>query len=148
MDEKTPIYTLYEILETVCINDENIKAVTKGDITRIDLAHHSIFELAHIQINDIDITTDLTVNRVMYSNITIFLMDKLYIAKDSKNNEIDILNTLFVAGNNIINNLLNNYDVQINPNSVSFEPFTERFENVLVGYAITFNIVSLYDNLC
>jgi len=154
MDKPTPIYKLYDVLERTAISDENIKAVTTGDITKIDISKHTIFELGHFQINNIGAAyEDETSNgmRIIRPNITFFIMDKLISDKDDTNNELDVYNTLFVAGINILNKLddINqNTELEAKVFNVNFEPFTERFENVLIGYAITFDLEVPYENLC
>ena len=139
----------YQITETIkdnLLNDPNVNTVTTGDITRLDLSKQTIFPLAHILIN-----TCTTEEQALRFNITILTMDILDINKENStdiftgnNNEHDILNTQLAVINRLISLLrrgnlyINKYQIDTDP---ICEPFYERFENELVGWATTMDIL-------
>ena len=119
--------------------------VTFGDIADIDLQKQSLFPLCHIMINSATITEN-----IVQQNITIFLMDlvdvrnsddsSLFLGNDNRQ---DILNTQLALGTRIMRVLqkANMYRQEFEiEGDASCEPFTERFENMLAGWAITFTI--------
>ena len=119
--------------------------VTFGDIADIDLQKQSLFPLCHIMINSATIT-----DNIVQQSMTIFLMDlvdasnsedvSLFLGNDNRQ---DILNTQLALGTRIMRVLqkadLYRQEFEIEGDA-SCEPFTERFENMLAGWAITFTI--------
>ena len=140
----------YQVTETIkanLLNDSNVNSVTTGDITQIDLNKQTIFPLAHIIVNSVTAQ-----EQTLSFNITIMAMDIEY--KDAEtdifvgsDNEQDILNTQLSVLNRIILLLrggslyTTKYQLEGDP---SCEPFYERFENRLAGWAATMDI--LIDN--
>ena len=119
--------------------------VTFGDIADIDLQKQSLFPLCHIMINSATITENIA-----QQNITIFLMDLVDISNSEdtslflgNDNRQDILNTQLALGTRIMRVLqkadMYRQEFEIEGDA-SCEPFTERFENMLAGWAITFTI--------
>jgi len=119
--------------------------VTFGDIADIDLQKQSLFPLCHIMINSATITEN-----IVQQNITIFLMDLVDISNSEdtslflgNDNRQDILNTQLALGTRIMRVLqkadMYRQEFEIEGDA-SCEPFTERFENMLAGWAITFTI--------
>ena len=142
-------YQITETLKTQLLADENVNTVTTGDITEIDLSKQTIFPLAHIIINNVSIQ-----EQVLQFNITVLSMDIIDKSKEAttdifrgNNNEQDILNTQLAVLNRIIVLLrggslyTTKYQLEGDP---SCEPFYERFENRLAGWAATMDI--LIDN--
>lgn len=119
--------------------------VTFGDIADIDLQKQSLFPLCHIMINNATITEN-----IVQQNITIFLMDLVDVSNSEdtslflgNDNRQDILNTQLALGTRIMRVLqkADMYRQQFEiEGDASCEPFTERFENMLAGWAITFTI--------
>lgn len=119
--------------------------VTFGDIADIDLQKQSLFPLCHIMINSATIT-----DNIVQQSMTIFLMDlvdasnsedvSLFLGNDNRQ---DILNTQLALGTRIMRVLqkadLYRQEFEIEGDA-NCEPFTERFENMLAGWAITFTI--------
>ena len=119
--------------------------VTFGDIADIDLQKQSLFTLCHIMINSATIK-----DNIVQQSMTIFLMDlvdasnsedvSLFLGNDNRQ---DILNTQLALGTRIMRVLqkadLYRQEFEIEGDA-NCEPFTERFENMLAGWAITFTI--------
>lgn len=119
--------------------------VTFGDIADIDLQKQSLFPLCHIMINNATITQN-----IVQQNITIFLMDLVDVSNSEdtslflgNDNRQDILNTQLALGTRIMR-VLQKADAYRDEFEIvgdaTCEPFTERFENMLAGWAITFTI--------
>lgn len=147
----------YQITNTIknqLLNDDNINTVTTGDITDIDLNKQTIFPLAHLVINNV--TIEEQVLRFSMSVLTMDVVDK---SKDEvadvfrdNNNEQDVLNTQLAVINKVIQTLRigtlyqNKYQLDGDP---SCEPFYDRFENQVAGWACTFEVLIENDiNVC
>ena len=139
-------YQLTTTIKDNLLNDSNINTVTTGDITDIDLNKQTIFPLAHIIVNNVT-----TQEQVLSFNITIMAMDMINEYKDAEtdifvgnDNEQDVLNTQLAVLNRIIVLLrrgslyTTKYQLDGDP---SCEPFYERIENKLAGWAATMNIL-------
>ena len=139
-------YQLTTTIKDNLLNDSNINTVTTGDITDIDLNKQTIFPLAHIIVNNVT-----TQEQVLSFNITIMAMDMINEYKDAEtdifvgnDNQQDVLNTQLAVLNRIIVLLrrgslyTTKYQLDGDP---SCEPFYERFENKLAGWAATMNIL-------
>jgi hypothetical protein len=124
--------------------------VTFGDIADIDLQKQSMFPLCHIMVNSATIT-----DNIVQHNMTLFLMDLVDVsnAEDTSfflgnDNRQDILNTQLALATRILRVLQkadlyrDNYVID---GDASCEPFTERFENMLAGWAVTFTINTTTD---
>jgi len=124
--------------------------VTFGDIADIDLQKQSMFPLCHIMVNSATIT-----DNIVQHNMTLFLMDLVDVsnAEDTSfflgnDNRQDILNTQLALATRILRVLQkadlyrDNYVID---GDASCEPFTERFENMLCGWAVTFTINTTTD---
>ncbi len=119
--------------------------VTFGDIADIDLQKQSLYPLCHIMINNATITSN-----IVQQSMTIFLMDLVDVSNSEdtslflgNDNRQDILNTQLALGTRIMRVLqkADTYRDQFEiVGDASCEPFTERFENMLAGWAITFTI--------
>ena len=127
-------------------NKNHPDIIQLGDITDIDLNKQTIFPLAHIIVNNVT-----TQEQVLSFNITIMAMDMINEYKDAEtdifvgnDNEQDVLNTQLAVLNRIIVLLrrgslyTTKYQLDGDP---SCEPFYERFENKLAGWAATMNIL-------
>ena len=119
--------------------------VTFGDIADIDLQKQSLYPLCHIMINSATITSN-----IVQQSMTIFLMDLVDVSNSEdtslflgNDNRQDILNTQLALGTRIMR-VLQKADAYRDEFEIvgdaTCEPFTERFENMLAGWAITFTI--------
>ena len=139
-------YQITETIETQLLSDVNVNTVTTGDIFDIDLSKQSIFPLAHIIVNSVTLQ-----EQVMSFNITVMAMDIVDESKEAttdifrgNNNEQDVLNTQLAVINKLVMVLRrgdlysDKFQLEGDP---SLEPFYERFDNRLAGYAATMDII-------
>ena len=139
----------YDILNKLKIhfdNDEIVNTVTQGDIFQVDLNKQTIFPLTHIMVN----SSTLQDNTQTF-NVSLIAMDIVDISKtevvdqfQENNNELDVLNTQHHVLNRCYQQMLhgNLWDQQfVVETDPSLEPFTERFENLLAGWTMTFDVV-------
>ena len=139
-------YQITETIETQLLSDVNVNTVTTGDIFDIDLSKQSIFPLAHIIVNSVTLQ-----EQVISFNITVMAMDIVDESKDAttdifrgNNNEQDVLNTQLAVLNKLVMVLRrgdlyrDKFQLEGDP---SLEPFYERFDNRLAGYAATMDVI-------
>ena len=139
-------YTLIDTLKALLIASPFVNQVTEGDLYDIDLSKQTIFPLSHIMVNNVSILPN-----VLKANITIIAMDIVDISKSEptslfidNTNRQDVLNTQLIMLYRIVAKLTNgitfqdNYQLEGEP---SCEPFTDRFENLLAGWTMTFDVL-------
>jgi hypothetical protein len=139
-------YQLTETIKEQLLNDINVNTVTTGDITKVDLSKQTIFPLSHIIVNSVTAQ-----EQVLSFNITVMSMDIVDIDKEAttdiflgNDNEQDILNSQLAVQNRLIqllkrgNLYRDKYQMEGDP---TCEPFYERFENQLAGWACTMDIL-------
>lgn len=141
----TGYYTILDKLKTHFDADPIVNTVTQGDIFQVDLNKQTIFPLTHIMVN----SSTLTPNTQTF-NVSILAMDIVDISKvevtdlfQENNNEIDVLNTQHAVLNRAYQQMLHGNlwdDLFVIEDNPSLEPFTERFENYLAGWTMTFDI--------
>ena len=135
-----------EILRDTALSNKNINTFTVGDISEVDLNKQTIFPLAHTIVN-----TALFSSTIITYNITVLFMDIVHNDKTdqeptiySTDNEMYVLNTMLNAGNHITDEFnsgnLNNGNTRIMRETVTAEPFKDRFENLVAGWAFTFQV--------
>ena len=123
-----------------------INTVTFGSLNDVDLDKQSIFPLSHMTINSTVVATN-----VFRFNMSILVMDIVDISKEEttdtftgNDNEQDVLNTTLAVLTRVLNIMqrgdLYTQKYQIE-DVVSCEPFVDRFENKLAGWAATFDVV-------
>ena len=131
------IYTIIEQIKNALIAEPFVNTVTEGDIFDIDLNKQTIFPLSHITINQATHQ-----GNVIGFNVTILMMD--IVNQKSDLDKIDIWNTQLLVGTRLMDRL-NRGDLRTDfwelTGNPSFEPFTERFENDLAGWALTFDVL-------
>ena len=139
----------YSILETLKTELETIpfvNSVTEGSLFDIDLNKQTIFPLSHIMVNSASFE-----GNVVRFNISIVAMDIVDISKDETTDEFrkndntqDVLNTQLAVLQRI-SEVLNrgdlNDDLFVLDGIPTCEPFTERFENYLAGWTMTFDVL-------
>ena len=139
----------YQVTDTIknqLLADVNVNTVTTGDITKIDLSKQTIFPLAHLIVNNV--TNE---NNVLRFSLSVLAMDIVDISKEAvvdifrgNNNEQDILNTQLAVLNKLVQVLRGgtlHQDLYQLDGSPSFEPFYDRFENEMAGWALTFDVI-------
>ena len=138
-------YLSTEAIKNQLLNDVNVNTVTTGDIYDIDLSKQSIFPLSHIIINNVS-----TQEQTLTFNISVLAMDIVDESKEAttdifrgNNNEQDILNTQLAVLNKLVmilrKGVLYSDQYQLDGDA-NLEPFYERFENRLAGWAATFDV--------
>ena len=140
-------YKTTEALKESLLSDGIINNVSTGDIYNIDLNKVTIFPLAHVIVNSV--TESATGNTNIF-NVSVLLMDVCDISNEEatdlwldNDNEQDIFNTQLEIGKRFVESMrrgkLYSDGYQLN-SSASYEAFSDRFENKLVGWTITFNL--------
>ena len=140
-------YRISEVIRDSLLNDNIINNVSQGDIFQIDINKPTIFPLGHIVINS---ATQSESGNTNIFNVSVLLMDVCDISKAEpydlffdNDNEADILNTQFEVGNRLVTSFrrgdLYNAGYRLNGNA-QFEAFSDRFENKIVGWTLTFNV--------
>lgn len=146
-------YILLETLKNSLLQNVNVKTVTSGDISQVDLSKQTIYPLSHIIVNGATNS-----GQVMSFNVTVLCMDKVNQLKtehpDAFNNEAEntVTNTQLAVSNKLYKDLysgqlrLDGYQVD---EDASIEFFFDRFENILAGVAMTLTIQLNNDlNVC
>jgi len=139
----------YQVTETIknqLLSDVNVNTVTTGDITRIDLAKQTMYPLSHIIVNNV--SND---DNVLRFSLSVLAMDVVDVSKEEvvdifkgNNNEQDILQTQLAVLNKLVQVLRGGtlyqdlYQLDGSPN---FEPFYDRFENEVAGWALTLDVL-------
>lgn len=139
-------YNLTDKLKDTLLAEPFVNTVTFGSLDDIDLNKQTIFPLSHITVNNTTVSTN-----TLTFNISILSMDIVDISKTEttdifvgNDNEQDVLNTQLGLLTRVINTLQRGdlftelYQVEGN---VSCEPFVDRFENKLAGWAATFDVI-------
>lgn len=147
----------YQITETIkdqLLNEDVINTVTTGNLSDIDLSKQTIYPIAHIVINNVTLEEQL-----LRFNISVLAMDTVDQSKDEtidifrdNDNEHDVLNTQLAVVNKLVqvlrigNLYRDKYQLDGDP---SCEPFYDRFENQVAGWACTFDVLIENDiNVC
>jgi len=139
-------YQVTQVIKDQLLSDVNVNTVTTGDITRIDLSKQTMFPLSHIIINNVG-----NEDNILRFSLSVLAMDVVNISKEEvvdifigNNNEQDILNTQLAVLNKLVQVLRGGtlhtdlYQLDGTPN---FEPFYDRFENEMAGWALTFDVI-------
>lgn len=139
------VYKIIEQIKESLLEEPFINTVTEGDLFDVDLGKQTIFPLSHIMMNNATHQ-----GNVIQFNITILMMDIMNQKDDD--NKVDIWNTQLAVAIRIMDRL-NRGDLRTDfwelTGNPTFEPFSERFENDLAGWAVTFDVVVRNDmSLC
>ena len=139
-------YQVTQVIKDQLLADANVNTVTTGDITRIDLSKQTMFPLSHIIVNNVG-----NEDNILRFSLSVLSMDVVNISKEEvvdifigNNNEQDILNTQLAVLNKLVQVLRGGnlhqdlYQLDGTPN---FEPFYDRFENEMAGWALTFDVI-------
>tara|TARA_R110001599_G_scaffold201777_2_gene398509 strand:- start:749 stop:1204 length:456 start_codon:yes stop_codon:yes gene_type:complete len=140
-------YKVIDSIKTVVNSEPFNNNVSFGDISDIDLSKQTIFPLAHIMVNNMTVEE----NHVSF-NVTLFLMDLVDDSKEpdttlflGNDNTQDVLNTQAALATRVLRVLqkadLYRSEFQLST-TASCEPFTERFDNHLCGWAVTFDVAT------
>ena len=138
------LYRVLEKIKEVLVANIDVNTVTYGDITQVDLDKQTIYPLSHVMLNTI-----VSNEQVLRFNISIIAMDIVDVTKEEddgyeRSNEQDVLNTQLAVLNKLIMVLRrgtlfsDKFQLEGDP---TLEPFYERFENRLAGFAATMNVI-------
>jgi hypothetical protein len=141
-------YQVTQIIKDQLLSDPNVNTVTSGDITRIDLSKQSMYPISHLIVNNVANEGD---GNILRFSMSVLSMDVVDVSKEEtvdifigNNNEQDILNTQLAVLNKLVQILrggtLHQDKYQLD-GSPSFEPFYDRFENEVAGFALTFDVI-------
>ncbi|MGY8865946.1 MAG: hypothetical protein ACKVJK_09975 [Methylophagaceae bacterium] len=139
-------YQVTQVIKDQLLSDVNVNTVTTGDITRIDLSKQTMFPLSHIIVNNVG-----NEDNILRFSLSVLAMDVVNISKEEvvdifigNNNEQDILNTQLAVLNKLVQVLRGgtlHQDLYQLDGSPNFEPFYDRFENEMAGWALTFDVI-------
>lgn len=125
-------YNVIENIKTRLQDTNLVTTTTDGDIFEVDLSKQTLFPLAHIMVNNVNLE-----DVVVRYNVTILAMDL------ERDNRHDIHNTQLLMLQRFCEKLKRAYDNDLQLDGVpSLEPFIERFENKLAGWAMTFDLLT------
>jgi hypothetical protein len=123
-----------------------INTVSIGDIFAVDLEKQTIFPMSHIIVNNAtlaEVTTSLNIS-ILFMDIVDDSKSEITDIWDGNDNEQDVLNTRLSVAQRLVADLMRGslYSSQVvivgEPNA---EPFTDRFENKIAGWTLTFDVI-------
>ena len=139
-------YQVTQVIKDQLLADVNVNTVTTGDITRIDTSKQTMFPLSHLIVNNVG-----NEDNILRFSLSVLAMDVVNISKEEvvdifigNNNEQDILNTQLAVLNKLVQVLRGgtlHQDLYQLDGSPSFEPFYDRFEAEVAGWALSFDVI-------
>lgn len=141
-------YELTTAIKDYLEANNHINTVALKDLDEVDLNKRTIFPLAHINVGSASFP-----DNIIRFDITVSCMDIVDIVKTNvkdkttpffgNDNKQDILNTMLTVVNGLNLSLkkgtLSDDLYQLN-GEASAEPFEDKFENLLTGWSITFQV--------
>lgn len=137
-------YIVTDFIKGSLLEDVNVNTVTYGDISRVDLDKQTIYPLSHI-----NIVSAIPEEQAIVFTVSVISMDIVDVSKEDtedkfirNDNEHDVLNTQCAVLTKLlskIRNFRNINEFEIIGDG-SLEPFTDRFENDVAGWVLTFDI--------
>lgn len=144
-------YLVIAAIKEELLSNPNIQQCTFGDITDIDLQKQTMFPLAHIIIDSCtnsEKTLDFSFTILTMEQIDSYNQNYDTDIFETNTNVQDILNTQLAVSNRLITRLrsgdLYKDGFQL-LGDASCEPFFDRFENILAGWATTFTVSIIND---
>ena len=141
----TGFYDLTTKIKETLEAEPFVNNVSYGSFDNVDLNKQTIFPLSHVMVNQCTINP-----KILTFNISVMCMDIVDINKaivvnqfTGNTDEMDILNTQLGVGNRLVEQMRSGQlfnDMYQVDTDVTFEPFFDRFENELVGWAMNVNI--------
>mgnify|MGYP003655924597 FL=1 len=142
----TGFYNVTKKIKDALNAEPFVNTVSFGSLDDIDLNKQTIFPLSHIIVNNCNVETN-----TMIFNISVLAMDIVDESKDEvtdifvgNDNEQDVLNTQLEVINRVVA-ILQRGDLYTDlfqvDGAVGCEPFVDRFENKLAGWAATFDVL-------
>lgn len=147
----TGFYNLLDTIKNELLSSPFVGNVTFGDINDVDLSKRTSFPLSHFIVDSARYQSQVitfTINLICMDVVDISKEDStdLFIGND---NEHDVLNTQLQVIVNLLDKLktgqlyLDEYQLDSDP---TIEPFTDRFDNKLAGWAVSFDVDVANDN--
>jgi hypothetical protein len=142
----TGFYNVTKKIKDALNAEPFVNTVSYGSLDDVDLNKQTIFPLSHIIVNNCNVASN-----TMTFNISILAMDIVDESKDEvtdifvgNDNEQDVLNTQLEVINRVVA-ILQRGDLYTDlfqvDGAVGCEPFVDRFENKLAGWAATFDVL-------
>ena len=142
----TGFYNVTKKIKDALNAEPFVNTVSYGSLDDVDLNKQTIFPLSHIIVNNCNVASN-----TMTFNISILAMDIVGESKDEvtdifvgNDNEQDVLNTQLEVINRVVS-ILQRGDLYTDlfqvDGAVGCEPFVDRFENKLAGWAATFDVL-------
>jgi hypothetical protein len=142
----TGFYNVTKKIKDALNAEPFVNTVSYGSLDDVDLNKQTIFPLSHIIVNNCNVASN-----TMTFNISILAMDIVDESKDEvtdifvgNDNEQDVLNTQLEVLNRVVA-ILQRGDLYTDlfqvDGAVGCEPFVDRFENKLAGWAATFDVL-------
>lgn len=137
-------YLVTEFIEASLLEDDNVNSVTYGDISRINLNKQDIYPISHINV----LNAIPQENQIVFT-ISVISMDLVDMSKSAtsdiftrNDNEQDVLNTQCAVLTKLVSKIrrdrrLDDFELIGDP---TLEPFTDRFDNEVAGWVLTFDI--------
>ena len=149
-------YTVTEKIKEILYADPNVNTVTLGDLSEVDLAKQNIFPLSHVVVGNASLngsTIDLD-----FSVLCLDIVDQTKEDLRDQNDPFkgttdlqDIWNTQLQVCNRLVENLRRGDAFSENfqlTGSVTANPFKDRFDNLLAGWAIDLTITVPNTEIC
>jgi hypothetical protein len=144
----TNVYDLITEIKSFLRANPIVNTVTFGDLSEVDLNKTTIYPLTHFMLGNTTVT-----NNTLQITISVLFLDIVDYTKNFNStdagdrqddtNIVDIYNTQLQIANDLISHLkrgdLYREAYQLIGNPVC-EPFRDRFENELAGWAVDLNI--------
>jgi hypothetical protein len=133
-------------LKTYLKENPLINTVTIGDIFAVDLDKQTMFPLSHIIVNNAtiaEVTTSLNLS-ILFMDIVDDSKQEITDVWEGNDNEQDVLNTRLTVAQRLVADLMRGslYSSQVLiVGDPSAEPFTDRFENKIAGWTLTFDVI-------
>lgn len=139
-------FYIVNTLKTYLKANPFINTVSIGDIFQVDLEKQTMFPLSHIIVNNAtiaEVTTSLNLS-ILFMDIVDESKQEITDIWEGNDNEQDVLNTRLSVAQRLVADLMRGslYSSQVVivgiPNA---EPFTDRFENKIAGWTLTFEVI-------
>jgi len=138
-------YNVTTTIESALLEDPFVKTVTYGDIFKIDLTKQTIFPLSHFFVQN------AIYDKTWTFTISLLCMDLVDYSKEAttdeflgNDNEQDVLNTQLAVINKLMERLNRGdlfTDLYQLTGTPTMEPFVDKYDNLLAGWAVTFDVV-------
>lgn len=139
-------FYIVNTLKTYLKANNFINTVSIGDIFAVDLNKQTIFPMSHIIVNNAtlaEVTTSLNIS-VLFMDIVNDSKEEITDIWEGNDNEQDVLNSRLAIAQRLVADLMRGslYSSQVViSGEPTAEPFTDRFENKIAGWTLTFDVI-------